>query len=107
FVALFVVPLRLQGTRQWVSGVPADVTRLFDWLEDVVNLHAHILATLRSVASARRFGHVSECLRPFVLRLEVYQPYLVKCGEAVGVIRLLMQDSSSDFGEFLRLQEST
>ncbi|KAF8063386.1 hypothetical protein FPV67DRAFT_1782886 [Lyophyllum atratum] len=108
FVELLVLPLRVQDSKSWISGVPTEIARLFDWLEDIVVLHSQILSSLQSTRAAQYpvVERIAESIRPFVPRLEVYQPYLVKLGDAVTLIDQLMQDEHSDFGEFLHIQEA-
>jgi hypothetical protein len=107
-VRLFVQPLRAQNRKSWIAGVPVDVARLFDWLEDIVNLHSQILAALHG----SRKGHysaverVAESLKAFVPRLEVYQPYLVRLEDIAALIERLMEEERSDFGQFVTLQEN-
>lgn len=108
-IRLFVQPLRVQKSRTWIAGVPLEVTRLFDWLEDIVNLHSHILDALHS---ARKSSHpmicrAAEMWEIFVPRLEVYQPYLVRLEEMAALIEQLMMDEDSDFGEFVNIQEGS
>ena len=45
-IRLFIRPLRAQNSKTWIAGVPPDVARLFDWLEDIVNVHSQISAVL-------------------------------------------------------------
>lgn len=47
---------------------------------------------------------IGESLRPFVSRLEIYQPYIVRVDDVSEVIRRMVLDSDSDFGEFVRIQ---
>ncbi|KAG5650115.1 hypothetical protein H0H81_000623 [Sphagnurus paluster] len=107
FVNLFILPLRVQSSKDWISGVPPEVARLFDWLEDIVVLHGQILASLNAVRSTEysTVERIADSIRVFVPRLEVYQPYLVKLMDVVTLIDQLMQDEHSDFGEYMRLQE--
>ncbi|KAF9014704.1 hypothetical protein BDZ89DRAFT_962626, partial [Hymenopellis radicata] len=48
-IRLFVLPLCVQDFKAWISGVPLALSRLFDWLEDILNLHTQILEVLQSV----------------------------------------------------------
>lgn len=107
FVRLFILPLRVQDSKAWISGVPSEVARLFDWLDDIMVLHRQILSSLNSIRAIQYpiVERVAESLRAFVPRLEVYQPYLVKLGDAMSLINRLMQDDGSDFGEFVDIQE--
>ncbi|GLB42761.1 hypothetical protein LshimejAT787_1202100 [Lyophyllum shimeji] len=109
FVDLFVLPLRVQDSKNWIAGVPSEIARLFDWLEDIVVLHSQILSSLKAMRNAQHpaIGRIAESIRAFVPRLEVYQPYLVKLGDAVALVDQLVRDEHSDFGEFLRVQETS
>ncbi|KAK0486581.1 hypothetical protein IW261DRAFT_1456219 [Armillaria novae-zelandiae] len=108
-VRLFVLPLRVQDSKTWISGVPSGISRLFDWLEDILNLHTQILSALQSMDPDQRLGVEgrAEVLRRFIPRLEIYQPYMVRLAEGVELVRALVADRDSDFGEFVRLQEAT
>jgi hypothetical protein len=44
---LFVQPLRSENGTQWIPGLEPDVAKLFDWLDDIAQLHAQLLATMR------------------------------------------------------------
>jgi hypothetical protein len=107
-VHLFILPLRVRDQKRWISGVPSEVARLFDWLEDIVNLHTQILTVMEGVRSETAplveifAGEWSR----FVSQFEVYQPYLVRLEEVAAAIRLSVEDQNSDFGEFVRIQES-
>ncbi|KAK0440596.1 hypothetical protein EV421DRAFT_780588 [Armillaria borealis] len=107
-VRLFVLPLRVQDSKTWISGVPSGIARLFDWLEDILNLHTQILSVLQSMDPDQHLGveRRAEALRGFVPRLEIYQPYMVRLAEGVELVRGLVADRDSDFGEFVRLQEA-
>ena len=106
-VGLFIRPLRVKNTRMWISGVPSDVARLFDWLEDIVNLHKQILSVLQASLDEQSpvVKHLAASMRSCLARLEVYQPYIVRLEEATGTIKHLRQDPGSDFGEFMKIQE--
>ncbi|KAF7290604.1 DH domain-containing protein [Mycena indigotica] len=108
-VRLFVLPLRMQDSKDYVAGVPTEIGMLFDWLEDLLNLHTQLLAALRKAQQTqqpvveRLAGIV---LESFVKQLEVYQPYLARLVGIAGTIARLVADALSDFGEFVRIQES-
>ncbi|KAG1744927.1 uncharacterized protein EDB91DRAFT_168184 [Suillus paluster] len=106
-VQLFILPLRVRSTKVWVSGVPDDVSRLFDWLEDIVHLHTKLSASLVSGRDVRtpNLQFVGEILRPFVAKLEIYQPYLVKLEFVATRIEHLVALEKSDIGDFIKLQE--
>ncbi|KAI0273251.1 hypothetical protein BGY98DRAFT_998319 [Russula aff. rugulosa BPL654] len=96
FVRLFICPLRMKDSVTWLTGVPPEVARLFDWLEDIINLHTQISSALRAIVSEQYpiVMRVAGRVRSFVSRLEVHQPYVRLSGE-----------SNSDFGEFIRIQQ--
>ncbi|KAJ7747679.1 hypothetical protein DFH07DRAFT_923819, partial [Mycena maculata] len=105
---LFVLPLRMQESKAYVAGVPGEIARLFDWLEDIRNLHTQLLGALRALREAQYpvVERVAEAVRgSFVRQLEVYQPYLVRLVGVAGTIARLVADRTSDFGEFVRIQE--
>ncbi|KAF8829891.1 hypothetical protein HHX47_DHR2000034 [Lentinula edodes] len=118
-VSLFIIPLRVHATKSWIAGVPLEIAKVLDWLEDIVNLHTEIRDTLQlsqtpecplagvSEAEDRGGTRVAYALRSFVPRLEIYQPYLVKLSNVSEMLRRLVKDSESDFGEFVRIQEKT
>ena len=106
---LFILPLRVRDTRMWVSGIPSDVMKLFDWLDDIVRVHAQLSSTLaaRQIVDHPRLQIISEVFRGFVPRLETYQPYLVKLEFTASVIDSLIHEGKNDFGEFVKLQEAS
>ena len=103
----FVNPL-LGKNRAWVSGLPSNVSRLFDWLEDIFQLHAQISSALQHARSSQYpvVLRIAETFRAFVPRLEVYQPYIVRLDEVVDEIEQIMRDSTNELGEFFRVQSS-
>lgn len=107
-VNLFIKPLRVRDSKAWVAGVPTDLGRLFDWLEDIAVLHSQIRSALDVIQNHRNSGplHIGQVLREFVPRLEVYQPYLVRQQASIASLTVLVEHSSSDLGEFIRVQES-
>ena len=107
FVHLFICPLRMKDSVTWLTGVPPEVARLFDWLEDIINLHAQISSTLRAIVSEQYpiVMRVAGRLRSFVSRLEVHQPYVVRLESTTILIKRLSGESSNDFGEFIRIQQ--
>lgn len=104
---LFIIPLRVQNSRTWITGVPPTVARLLDWFDDIVHLHEQIYGALCSARDTMSpaTDRVSESLRWFVLRIEVYQPYLVRLADARAEIRRALEDQKSELGQFIRLQE--
>jgi len=104
---LFVIPLRVQNSRTWITGVPPTVARLLDWFDDIVHVHEQIYGALCSARDTMSpaTDRVSESLRWFVLRIEVYQPYLVKLADARREIQGALDEKNSELGQFIRLQE--
>ena len=102
---VFIHPL-LTKQRLWMSGVPTKLTRLFDWYDDIYQLHSKIYATLRDLHQSQYpvVLHISESLRQFIPQLEIYQPYLARISDVLSLVKFLMEDGYSDFGEFLRIQ---
>lgn len=103
----FVIPLRVQDSRTWITGVPPTVARQLDWFDDIVHLHEQIyeaLCAARDTMSPAT-DRVSESLRWFVLKIEVYQPYLVKLADAKIEIHGAREDQKCELGQFIRLQE--
>ena len=107
FVRLFICPLRMKDSVTWLTGVPPEVARLFDWLEDIINLHAQISSALRAIVSEQYpiVMRVAGRVRSFVSRLEVHQPYVVRLESTTQLIKRLSGESNSDFGEFIRIQQ--
>ncbi|GAA5981739.1 hypothetical protein JCM11641_004231 [Rhodosporidiobolus odoratus] len=106
-IQVFTLPLRTRSGA-WIQGVPVPVSRLLDWLDDIVYLHSQISAAL-DAARAAQFPIVlklAEAFFPFVQRLEVHQPYLVRFEAVTRSIDEMTADLSSDFGEFVRMQSS-
>jgi len=108
---LFIRPLRAQDTSTWISGVPGSIARLFDWFEDIMNLHVELNTELRNVRSDHQtvVERFSGMLRKFVPRFEVYQPYMIR---VEGVLRQLRGEGGDDtdgnlvnFREFVGIQE--
>ena len=107
FVRLFIRPLRMKDSVSWLAGVPPEVARLFDWLEDLINIHAQISSALRAIVSEQYpiVMRVAGRIRSFVSRLEVHQSYVVRLESTTLLIKRLTGESSSDFGEFIRIQQ--
>jgi hypothetical protein len=107
FVRLFIRPLRIKDSVTWLAGVPMEVARLFDWLEDIINLHAQISSALRAVVSEQYpiVMRIAGRVRSFVSRLEVHQPYVVRLESTTLLIKRLSGERSSDFGEWIRIQQ--
>ena len=105
---LFVQPLRHED-KSWIAGIPRDVTRLFDWFDDIMHLHSQISSALNAIRSAQYpvVIQVAETLRPFVPRLELHQPYLVRLESVTSAVEAMSKDMLSDFGEFIRIQTAS
>jgi hypothetical protein len=106
-VRLFIQPLRVRGRKAWIEGIPSDICRLFDWLEDIINLHSQLLSTLRTIQIEQSpvIQNFSDPLRVFVPRLEVYQPYLARIDTVINSLNALIEQND-DFAKFVRLQET-
>ena len=108
---LFIRPLRAQDTSTWISGVPGPVARLFDWFEDIMNLHVEINTELRNVRSDHQtvVERFAGTLRKFVPRFEVYQPYIARVEGVLGQLRGEGDDDTdgnvANFREFVGIQE--
>ena len=48
---------------------------------------------------------VSESIRCFVLKVEIYQPYLVRLADVSQEIASLMDNPKNDFGQFITIQQ--
>lgn len=107
-IRIFALPLRTP-LGSWLPGVPIPVSRLLDWLEDIVYLHSQISTALEQ---ARQDAPDSLVLAfagvflPFVARLEVHQPYLVRFEAVTRAIDEMAAEPESDFGEFVRWKSS-
>ena len=105
---VYVHPL-LGKDRTWMNGLPTVITRFLDWLDDIFQLHSQIHSALHQMRSAQYplMTRVAETLRPFMPRLEVYQPYVARLDEVLSTIENLIRDNSSDLGEFVRIQNAS
>ena len=105
----FVLPLRVNASKSWLPGVPTPISRLFDWLEDILNLHTSFMHVIKHAARAWQAGaivvDVGKDLLPLVPRLEVHQPYLVRVDQVRELVALWVQDRDSQFGEYIRMRE--
>ncbi|GAA6019683.1 hypothetical protein JCM11491_004882 [Sporobolomyces phaffii] len=109
-IQVFTLPLRTR-TGTWIKGVPVPVSRLLDWLDDIVHLHSQIFDALEAVrcaspSSSPVVARIADAFLPFVARLEVHQPYLVRFEAVTRQIDDMTADPTSDFGEFVRMQSS-
>ncbi|KAI0262113.1 hypothetical protein BC834DRAFT_972323 [Gloeopeniophorella convolvens] len=107
FVRLFIQPLRMKDSVTWLAGVPPEVARLFDWLEDIINIHSQISSTLRATISEQYpiVMRIAGGVRSFVPRLEVHQPYVVRLESTALLIKRLVGEANGDFGDFIKLQQ--
>ena len=105
---VFVQPL-VGKNRTWVAGVPIQIMRLFDWLDDIFQLHTQINSALHHTRSSQYpvVLRVGEALRGFVPKLEVYQPYIVRLDDVVEDVEKMLKDPASELGEFFRIQSKT
>jgi len=108
----FILPIRNRNSRSWIGGVPAHISRLLDWYEDIVNLHLAIYQSLESSASMQEsncdeaiVAGLATYLSDFVNKLHVYQPYLATLADALEEIAVSVENAKSEFGEFVRIQE--
>lgn len=46
-LALFIQPLRTENETRWIPGLDPDVAKLFDWLDDIAQLHTEVLSIMR------------------------------------------------------------
>ncbi|GAA5822474.1 hypothetical protein JCM3770_000660 [Rhodotorula araucariae] len=78
-VDLFAMPLRT-CSGAWIKNVPPPVSRLFEWLDDIVRLHAELSAALDAAQDVQDAVvlRIADAFAPFVQRFEVHQPYLVR-----------------------------
>ncbi len=108
-VRTVLLPLRSRESREWLPGLPAEIARLFDWIEDIVNLHAAIARSLSTVAAIWQTGsivqRVAGTLKGFVPRLETYMPYLAKYEGLKEVVQWHAEQDGGEFGEYLRMAE--
>ncbi|KAK0554100.1 hypothetical protein OC861_002233 [Tilletia horrida] len=102
---IFALPLRTPEGR-WIRGVPTAVARLFDWLEDIFQLHCRIHATLQRARQQQTpiLVQIAEELLRCVPKLEVHQPYLVRFEAVTQAIEEMLRSDSSVFGQFIKMQ---
>lgn len=105
---LFIYPL-LGKNHTWISGLDSQITRLFDWLDDIFQLHNRLNSALQNCRSSQYpvVLQVAETLRSFVPKLEIYQPYIVRLDEVVERIEAMIVDSANELGEFFRIQSAS
>ncbi|KNZ59331.1 uncharacterized protein VP01_1756g3 [Puccinia sorghi] len=109
-ISTFASPLRTpEGA--WISGVPPEVARQLDWLEDIANLHSQMAFQARNCCQYQTEAlglvvHISEVFLELSPKLQLYQPYLVRFRSVTAAIDSMVADLNSDFGEFVRMQSS-
>lgn len=72
-------------------------------------LHSQISAALQAVrliSPSPIVLQVAGVFLPFVSRLEIHQPYLIRFDAVNRMIEEMSSDPASDFGEFVRMQSS-
>ncbi|CAL1702652.1 unnamed protein product [Somion occarium] len=108
-VRRFILPLRQKDSKAWIPGVPMPISRLFDWLEDIVNLHVGLGEVLVTSGDSWKAGDivfkVAEAVRTFVPRFEVYQPYLMRVDRVTEMLGQAVVNAADEFGEYVRLRE--
>jgi len=98
-IQLYVLPLRINGSKAWISGVPPQVSRFLDWFEDILHLHERVLVLLHEP----RQKMLKEMIQ-FLPKFEIYQPYLVCVGDFTQRLRHLTH-KGDDFSHFVSLQD--
>lgn len=106
FTQIFIIPLRAQNSRAWIAGVPTDVAHLFDWFEDIYNLHCQLLNYMRSTCTTSGQDCFSKVIRQGTAKLELYQPYLVRLADGLEAIKEMINNPNDDFGEYVRIQQN-
>lgn len=103
----FLNPLRTPHGR-WIKGIPTSISRLFDWLDDIVHLHSELDRALSKIhrSDDNMVERFADTFLAFVPHLEVHLPYLACFEKVASLIDGLVIDTNSDFGEFVRMQEA-
>ncbi|KAK0538454.1 hypothetical protein OC835_001435 [Tilletia horrida] len=102
---IFALPLRTPEGR-WIKGVPCTVARLFDWLQDIFQLHCKIHSVLQLARheQAPVLINIAERLLRYIPKLEVHQPYLVRFESVMQTIEEMLRSENSVFGQFIKMQ---
>ncbi|KAL9937769.1 hypothetical protein V8E36_003314 [Tilletia maclaganii] len=102
---IFALPLRTPDG-QWIKGVPCSVARLFDWLEDIFQLHCKIHSILQRARNQQgpMLISIAEELLRCIPKLEVHQPYLVRFESVTQGIEEMLRSENSVFGQFVKMQ---
>jgi hypothetical protein len=98
-IQTYVLPLRVNGSKSWISGVPPEICRFLDWLEDILHLHERLLGILRGPP-----GDVPSKIINFLPNLEIYQPYIACLEEFTRLLHCTI-DEGSNFRHFVDLQD--
>ncbi|KAH8105272.1 hypothetical protein BXZ70DRAFT_514961 [Cristinia sonorae] len=105
----FIRPLRHKDSKQWIPGVPAPITRLFDWFDDIINLHLGLAIAMKTARRVWREGGVIIKLTDIFVgvtpRLEIYQPYLARIQSVTDALLRCESDGTSEFGEFVKIRQ--
>ncbi|THH28850.1 hypothetical protein EUX98_g5338 [Antrodiella citrinella] len=105
----FIRPLRHKDSKEWLPGIPATVTRLFDWFDDIINLHLGMAIAIKGARRTWRTGEIivklTDIFIGFTPRLEIYQPYLARFQSVTDTISQCASDGGSEFGEFVKIRE--
>ncbi|KAL0948394.1 hypothetical protein HGRIS_010976 [Hohenbuehelia grisea] len=106
---LFVVPLRAKHSNTWIAGVPLEVAKLLDWLDDITALHVQMLGAVQAARTAQYpvVDRIADVVCQYVPRLEVYQPYLVRLADVSALIDQQLEDDRSDFAQFIKMQQGS
>ncbi|WWD22158.1 hypothetical protein CI109_106647 [Kwoniella shandongensis] len=103
---LFAIPLKTpQG--EWISGIPAKITDLFDSLESISHAHGVISAAerdMRRQSEALDVGAFVGMFKGWVGKLHVHEWYLLRFEAVVQLVEENVRDPESVFGEFVRMQ---
>ncbi|CAE6540819.1 unnamed protein product, partial [Rhizoctonia solani] len=107
-VHLFIQPLRTQDQRHWIAGLSPEIMRLFDWVDDITNLHEQLLDALETMRQDHEEVIIlfSEALQPFIPLMELYQPYIIRVEATSKQVASMVHDPQSNFGEFVRIQST-
>lgn len=105
---LFASPLRVVGG-EWMSGIPQQVTQLFESLETIADTHADLA---RNQDAARKASDVFDVgvfvslFSGWVSRLSCHEKYIVLFNPVSQLVEDMARDDKSTFGEFLRMQST-
>ena len=105
-IRVFCDPLCMPGG-EWIPGIPAQITDLFDWLADIAALHSTIASNMARYAASQGplVMHIAQPFLATLTKLEVHQAYLIAFEGVNETIKRLVDDKSSELGEFIRIQQ--